>query len=84
MSGRSEQVETQHWLDVARDCGYLDEQQTKLLLAQAEEVGRPTGSMIAHAASFRAPKPMRELDPIYDFQPEANDNGPFPVGLLTN
>ena len=80
----AEQLETQHWLEVARDCGYLDEQQTKLLLAQTEEVGRLIGSMIAHATSFCAPKPMREPDPTYDFQPEANDNGLFPADLLTN
>ena len=42
----AEQLETQHWLEVARDCGYLDAQQAKSLLAQTEEVGRLIGSMI--------------------------------------
>ena len=80
----AEQLETQHWLEIARDCGYLDEQQARLLLTQTEEVGRLIGSMIAHAASFCTPKPMREPDPIYDFYSEVNDNDPLPTDLLTN
>ena len=79
----AEQLETQHWLEVAHDCGYLDAQQAKALLAQTEEVGRLIGSMIAHAPSFCAPKPLREPDPIYDFQSEADDNASFPTDLLT-
>ena len=67
----AEQLETQHWLEVARDCGYLDAQQAKSLLAQTEEVGRLIGSMITHAPSFCAPKPLREPDPIYNLQSEA-------------
>jgi four helix bundle protein len=80
----AEQLETQHWLEIARDCGYLDEQQARLLLNQTEEVGRLIGSMIAHSASFCAPKPIREPDPIYDFYSEVNDNDPLPTDLLAN
>lgn len=56
----AEQLETQHWLEVARDCGYLDSAQAATLLAQTEEVGRLIGSMIARASSFCRPGSTRE------------------------
>jgi four helix bundle protein len=36
----AEQLETQHWIDVAFDCGYLTEEHNKLLLAPLVEIGR--------------------------------------------
>jgi len=48
----AEQLETQHWIDVAFDCGYLTEEQSKLLLCDFSEVGRMLHSMIAKADQF--------------------------------
>ena len=47
-----EQLETQHWLIEAGDCGYLREPDSKRLLGLAEEIGRMLGSMIRKAESF--------------------------------
>jgi len=69
----AEQLETQHWLEVAHDCGYLDDQQTKTLVDQCEEVGRLLGRMITQASSFCTPKLTREPNPIYFLDP--SDDG---------
>ncbi|MDB6033912.1 MAG: ribosomal protein [Verrucomicrobiales bacterium] len=47
-----EQLETQHWLIEAGDCGYLDEQTSKRLIGLCEEIGRMLGSMVRKAESF--------------------------------
>ena len=47
-----EQMETQHWLIEAGDCGYLDEANSKRLLALCEEIGRMLGSMMRKAETF--------------------------------
>ena len=47
-----EQMETQHWLIEAGDCGYLDEAKSKRLLALCEEIGRMSGSMMRKAETF--------------------------------
>ena len=47
-----EQMETQHWLIEAGDCGYLEEANSKRLLALCEEIGRMLGSMMRKAAKF--------------------------------
>jgi four helix bundle protein len=59
-----EQLETQHWLEIARDCGYLTPQQALELIRQCEEVGRLLGSMINQADSF-CRTTMREPSPEY-------------------
>ena len=46
-----EQLETQHWLEVGRDCGYLSVPQTADLMGRCEEVGRLLGKMISQADS---------------------------------
>src|SRR5215813_10473983 len=47
-----EQMETQHWLIEAGDCGYLDKASSNRLLGLCEEIGRMLGSMIHKAESF--------------------------------
>src|SRR6266542_6107108 len=44
-----EQLETQHWLTEAYDCGYLSEQETHRLGGFCLEIGRMLGEMIAKA-----------------------------------
>ena len=48
----AEQLETQHWIDVALDCGYLTQEQHSLLLANLSEIGKMLHSMVAKARQF--------------------------------
>lgn len=48
----SEQLETQHWLESARDAGYLKENDRQALLQLCDEIGRMIGSMIGKAEQF--------------------------------
>ena len=65
-----EQLETQHWLEVGRDCGYLSVPQTADLMGRCEEVGRLLGKMISQADSFCRPNTLRESSPEYFVTPD--------------
>jgi four helix bundle protein len=47
-----ETAETQVWLDMARDCGYLDPQEHERLSSQYQEGGKMLHSMIANPERF--------------------------------
>jgi four helix bundle protein len=47
-----EQQETQHWIEIALDCGYLSEKQAAQLRKKCEEIGRLLGGMMAKANLF--------------------------------
>lgn len=47
-----EQQETQHWIDTAEDCGYLEQAQARKLNADLSEIGCMLNSMINKAAQF--------------------------------
>ena len=47
-----EQQETQHWLETAFDCGYLDEADLADLLARCQRVGKLLGGMIEKSDLF--------------------------------
>ncbi len=47
-----EQQETQHWVDTAEDCGYLEKEQAKNLNIDLNEIGRMLYSMIVKASQF--------------------------------
>lgn len=47
-----EQMETQHWLMEAADCGYINESDGERLLLTCEEIGRMSGSMMRKADLF--------------------------------
>ncbi len=47
-----EQLETQHWIETADDCGYLTKEESIDLLQKCESIGKMLGSMIAKAPSF--------------------------------
>ncbi len=49
-----EASETQVWLDFARDCGYLSQEQYVTLTQGYEEVGRVLNSMIASPEKFNS------------------------------
>ena len=52
-----EQNETQHWLDTAKDCNYIKDQETAALLNQCKEIGRLLGGMMEKAEQFCSESP---------------------------
>lgn len=47
-----EQLETQHWIDTAEDCGYLSPARATSLNKQLGEIGRMMNSMMDKAVQF--------------------------------
>jgi four helix bundle protein len=47
-----EQLETQHWIDMAVDCGYLSEVEVRSLNHDLSEIGRMLNSMMEKSDSF--------------------------------
>jgi len=48
----AEQMETQHWIGEALDCGYISTIEADRLIAGLEEIGRMLNSMIEKAEAF--------------------------------
>jgi four helix bundle protein len=61
----AEQYETQHWLEVAQDCGYISKKDLDSILMLCEEIVRILGGMIARADSFCNLNIMREAPDDY-------------------
>ena len=57
-----EQMETQHWLDTAEDCGYVDSATVARLNEELDSIGRMLNSMIdkAHLFCGSSPEKIRE------------------------
>src|SRR5512138_393522 len=66
-----EQMETQHWLESAVDCGYASQAQIEPLLQQCIEIGRLLGGMLAKAALFCKPDALalRDEQALYFVSP---------------
>src|SRR5512136_413546 len=47
-----EQYETQHWIETAVECGYLDPEKGAALIEKCKQVGRLLGGMMEKAALF--------------------------------
>ncbi len=47
-----EQYETQHWLETAADCGYINEVEARDLLGRCQRIGKLLGGMIDKADLF--------------------------------
>ena len=47
-----EQMETQHWIETALDCGYTDQKTSAQLVEKCMEVGRMLGSMMEKSEMF--------------------------------
>ncbi len=62
-----EQLETQHWVTAAYDCGYLSKQEIHRLGSLCLEVGRMLGEMTSKADEFCHPDDpqLRETEPNY-------------------
>ncbi len=48
----AEQQETQHWLETAKDCGYVNSRETRKLSSDLSEIGRMLGAMARKAHLF--------------------------------
>ena len=44
--------ETEHWIDIAYDCGYLNKEDNQKLTASCREIGRLIGGIISKADLF--------------------------------
>ncbi len=66
----SEQYETQHWIETAVECTYLDPQQAAPLIDRCKQVGRLLGGMMEKADLFcgEPPKTLRESAVEYFIQ----------------
>ncbi len=62
-----EQNETQHWIETARDCRYLNENETTIFLRRCEEIGRLLGGMIEKAEQFCAESPSVVRDGVSEY-----------------
>src|SRR6056297_914226 len=50
--GDGEQQETQHWIEVAQDCGYLDTTESNDIINECKILGKMIGTMINKASKF--------------------------------
>lgn len=61
-----EQMESQHWVIEAQDCGYVRASDCQRLLGYCEEIGRMLGAMIRKAETFSSSDYLlREEPPSY-------------------
>ena len=70
-----EQQETQHWIETALDCEYIDQKTNTLLTGKCFEIGRMLGGMIEKSEMFcgEPPRSIREESAEYIIAP-ANVN----------
>ncbi len=47
-----EQQETQHWVEIARDCEYLNDSEANELISKYKTLGKMIGSMIGKSSKF--------------------------------
>ena len=47
-----EQMETQHWIEIAADCGYMDQEASAQLVKRCQDIGRLLSGMIEKAELF--------------------------------
>jgi hypothetical protein len=50
--GEAEQMETQHWIETAYDCGYVSTEVRDALLERYESLGRMLYAMVEKASDF--------------------------------
>jgi hypothetical protein len=60
-------METQHWVDEAYDCRYLDSRQAEELTEELMQIGRMLNPMIEKASSFCGQDNRRVHDETVDY-----------------
>lgn len=48
----SEQLETQHWIEVSEECSYINSEKAKTLITKCETIGKMIQSMIDKSSIF--------------------------------
>ena len=48
----SEQYETQHWIEISYECGYIDQSKMKSMIAKCETIGKMLFSMMNKSSKF--------------------------------
>jgi four helix bundle protein len=48
----SEQLETQHWIEISKECNYVDSETSDSLLQKCESIGKMIQSMIDKSSTF--------------------------------
>jgi four helix bundle protein len=48
----SEQLETQHWIEIAEECQYINSEKSQKLMQKCESIGKMLQSMIDKSAGF--------------------------------
>ena len=71
----AERMETQHWIDVASDCGYLSAENARELLAGSIDTGRLLQGMIHKATLLCSAARVEEQDPVYRSEPDSELDG---------
>jgi len=56
----AEQLETQHWIEIARDCSYVSNELANSLIQQSCSIGKMLNSMMNKAESFCAKSDLQE------------------------
>ncbi len=71
-----EQMETQHWIETALDCEYIDQKTSLQLLDNCLEIGRMLGGMMEKAEMFcgEPPHTLREEKAEYIVSSDETDN----------
>lgn len=73
-----EQMETQHWIETALDCGYIDQKTSSQLIQSCSEIGRMLNGMMAKAEKFcgEPSRTLREGSAVYfiDYDADTTDN----------
>jgi four helix bundle protein len=70
-----EQMETQHWIETALECDYIDQNASKVLIEKCLEIGRMLNGMMAKSEMFcgEPPRTLREDSAVYFTQPDYED-----------
>jgi len=70
-----EQMETQHWIETALDCEYINQKTSAQLIGKCLEIGRMLGGMMDKAEMFcgEPPHSMREESADYFVETEDED-----------
>ena len=69
----AEQMETQHWVDEAYDCQYLDSKQSEELTEELLQIGRMLNSMIEKAHLFCGQSNPIIRDEIMEYLSDTDD-----------
>lgn len=70
-----EQMETQHWIETALECDYIDQKICKQLVEKCREIGRMLNGMMAKAEMFcgEPSRTLREDSAVYITQSNLED-----------